>query len=58
MWKPISTAPEGIPVRTRVSDSSGVRNDQTLVRQGNRWFTGQGRNAMYVYYQPTEWAAY
>lgn len=50
-WNPISTAPENAIVMTKIDDHKGVRNEQTMRRQGNLWFAGE----MYVYYQPTHW---
>lgn len=52
-WQPIETAPEGIVVRTMISDERGDRNDQPLLRQGRLWFSPD--MTMYVYYQPTHW---
>lgn len=51
-WKEISTAPEGIPVLTKIDDYRGARNEQVMTKQGNLWFLESG---MYVYYQPTHW---
>lgn len=44
---------EGIPVDTKIDDADGLRNEQTLKRQGSLWFFPDG--SMYVYYQPTHW---
>lgn len=52
-WKPIETAPENIPVMTKIDDRHGVRNQQPLKRKGRLWWTLDG--AMYVYYTPTHW---
>lgn len=52
-WQPISTAPEGKAVLTKIDDTRGVRNIQTLERHGQLWFTDDG--GMYVFYQPTHW---
>lgn len=52
-WQPIRSAPEGVIVRTKVSDARGDRNDQPLKRHGRLWWTPDG--AMYVYYEPTHW---
>ena len=51
MWNPISSAPEGQAVMTKIDDSLGERNEQVMVKNGNLWFAGE----MYVYYQPTHW---
>lgn len=53
-WQPISTAPNGVVVSTKIDDSNGVRNVQKLKRDGNLWWMPCG--TMYVYYQPTHWA--
>lgn len=53
-WKPISTAPEGVVVRTKIDDSDGARNDQNLKRFNVLWYFPDG--SMYVYYTPTHWA--
>ena len=50
-WQPISSAPEGVPVETKIHDGQGARNQQVMVRRGRLWFTG----GMYVYYEPTHW---
>lgn len=55
-WQPISTAPEGVLVHTKVDDENGCRNESKMVRRGRLWYTGTGKNAMYVYYMPTHWA--
>jgi hypothetical protein len=52
-WRPIASAPENVVVRTKIDDGQGVRNDQTLKRQGNLWWFPDG--SMYVYYRPTHW---
>ena len=36
---------------TKIEDADGGRNEQILVRNGNRWFNGD----MYVYCYPTHW---
>lgn len=54
-WEPITSAPEGIEVETKIDDSGGVRNEQNLVRQGSFWFFPD--RSMYVYYRPTHWRA-
>lgn len=48
--------PDGVEVMTKIDDGRGVRNEQTLVRQGGLWFTGLDYN-LYVYYTPTHWKA-
>jgi hypothetical protein len=40
-------------VMTRIDDAQGVRNEQTLKRRGNLWWTPDGE--IYVYYTPTHW---
>jgi hypothetical protein len=40
-------------VETKVDEGAGVRNEQTLKRQGNLWFFPDG--SMHVYYCPTHW---
>jgi hypothetical protein len=40
-------------VMTKIDDAAGVRNKQTLKRQGRLWFYPDG--SMYVYYTPTHW---
>lgn len=52
-WKPIETAPENKEVLTKIDDSHGERNVQSLVRQGRLWFFPD--KSMYVYYAPTHW---
>lgn len=54
MWNKISIKPmpEGVRVRTKISDDSGERCDAILKKQGNICFLDGG---MYVYYQPTHW---
>jgi hypothetical protein len=50
-WQPIETAPERIPVETKIHDEHGARNVQVMKRTGRLWWIGE----MYVYYQPTHW---
>lgn len=45
--------PENVVVETKVDDERGLRNGQTLKRQGNLWWAPDG--SMYVYYTPTHW---
>lgn len=52
-WKTINSAPEGVIIKTKVDDVNGVRNEQTLIKQGNLFFTPD--KSMYVYYTPTHW---
>lgn len=52
-WRPISTAPEGVEVNTKLMDGMGSRNEQTLKRKGSLWWFPDG--SMYVYYTPTHW---
>lgn len=37
-WQPISSAPEGIVVNTKIDDGVSVRNGQQLKRRGRLWF--------------------
>lgn len=57
-WKRITPTepPEGQPVRTRINDARGPRNEGILYRQGSLWFFEDG--SMYVYYTPTEYVPY
>ena len=52
-WQSIETAPDGVEVMTKIDDERGVRNEQSLRRQGNLWFFPD--MSMYVYYAPTHW---
>lgn len=52
-WQPITTAPEGVEVATKIDDAHGARNETTLVRKGALWFFPD--MSMYVYYRPTHW---
>lgn len=54
-WQPISNAPEGVVVETKIDDARGVRNEQRLIRKGRLWFFDD--MSMYVYYTPTHWRA-
>ena len=47
--------PEDLPVRTKIDDDKGARNEQTMYFQRGLWWIGEGRDAMYVYYFPTHW---
>ncbi len=49
----VNEAPEGVEVETKIDDADGCRNVQTLIRQGNLWWTSDMK--MYVYYRPTHW---
>jgi len=51
MWNPISTAPEGRLVMTKIDDVDGVRNERVMLRNRTLWFVGD----TYVYYAPTHW---
>ncbi len=52
-WRPISSAPEGVEVETKIHDANGERNIQNLMLYcGLWWFPDR---SMYVYYQPTDW---
>ena len=52
-WLPAQEAPEGIVVETKIDDAQGVRNVQTLRREGNLWFIPEA--GMHVYYTPTHY---
>lgn len=52
-WQSIDSAPNGVPVLTKIHDERGERNEQPLKRQGRLWFFIDG--SMYVYYTPTHW---
>jgi hypothetical protein len=45
--------PEGVVVETKIDDHRGVRNEQSLVRQGGLMFFPD--KSMYCYYWPTHW---
>lgn len=52
-WNDIQSAPQNVEIETKISDSSGERNIQNLIRQDNLfWHTDM---SMYVYYTPTHW---
>lgn len=53
-WQPISSAPEGVVLNTKIVDGLGERNESKLKKQGRLWFLPDG--GMYVYYTPTLWA--
>jgi hypothetical protein len=53
-WQPISTAPEGELVMTKIDDAKGARNEQPLAKFGRLWFVDE-RKSMYVYYEPNFW---
>lgn len=56
MWHPITLAPDGELVETKIDDEHGERNVQTMTRRGRLWWINEGQaNAMYVYYEPTHW---
>ena len=50
-WKPISSAPNGKVVMTKIDDKRGCRNEQAMYRDGGRWWMSDG--STYVYYTPT-----
>lgn len=52
-WQPIKTAPERVPVLTKIDDGRGARNEAVLKRAGRLWWFADG--SMYVYYAPTHW---
>lgn len=55
-WQPISLAPHGEEVWTKIDDEHGERNVAQLTRHGNLWWTHPDRSqGMYVYYTPTHW---
>lgn len=55
MWISCATRlpDEGVEVDTKIDDADGLRNEQSLVRQGRLWFHPD--MSMYVYYTPTHW---
>ena len=54
-WIPTTAQlPEaGVEVETKIEDDRGIRNQQSLVRDGSLWFFPD--RTMYVYYTPTHW---
>lgn len=52
-WQPITLAPAGEVVMTKIDDGRGVRNEQALKRNGSLWWYPDG--SIYVYYTPTHW---
>lgn len=55
-WQPISLAPAGEEVWTKIDDGNGERNVAKLTRQGRLWYTDlDPSKGMYVYYTPTHW---
>lgn len=48
--------PNGFPVKTKIDDGKGIRNEAILIRKNNLWFLADG--SMYVYYTPTHWMPY
>lgn len=56
-WQPIESAPEGVPVLTKIDDERGPRNEAVLTRKGRLWWTTNKsiHEAIYVYYAPTHW---
>ncbi len=53
-WFPIESSPPDVLVMTKIDDEHGVRNEQSMIRKGNLWYTSEG--GMYVYYTPTHWS--
>lgn len=49
--------PDGTIVMTKIDDGAGVRNEQSLSFLRGLWWAGEGRDATYVYYNPTHWKA-
>lgn len=47
----VRVPPDGALVETKIDDEHGVRNVQTMTREGRLWYAG----GMYVYYTPTHW---
>lgn len=57
-WMPIETAPNNVPVMTKIDDERGSRNAQVMTRRGRLWWIDKaGAPEMYVYYSPTHWRA-
>lgn len=46
---------DGTRVMTKIDDGKGVRNEQPMYFLRGLWWIGEGRDAMYVYYNPTHW---
>ena len=46
---------DGVVVSSKIDDKRGIRNEQSLVRQGGLWFFPD--MSMYVYYVPTHWTS-
>lgn len=55
MWNNTTrqSPPIKVVVNTKIDDSQGVRNEQTLYFDGKLWWHPDG--SMYVYYKPTHW---
>lgn len=53
MWLPSEDAPNDVIVMTKIDDEKGIRNETTLKRVGNLWWTPD--DSMYVYYRPTHY---
>lgn len=51
LWRPISSAPIGVDVETKIDDEKGERNHQVMSFDGKLWWAGE----IYVYYVPTHW---
>jgi hypothetical protein len=45
--------PQNVPLLTCIIQDGNIRNEQTLVKQGNLWWTPD--MSMYVYYSPTHY---
>jgi len=45
--------PKNTPLKTKISDEKGERNEAVLIKQGGLWWTSDMK--MYVYYTPTHW---
>jgi hypothetical protein len=54
MWQTIETAPNNIPIMTKIDDGNGCRNECVLIKRNNLWFIPD--ISMYVYYTPTHWS--
>lgn len=59
-WKTIESAPEGVPILTKIDDEHGARNETVLVKRTR--IPGKTRpmfwapdGSIYVYYEPTHW---
>lgn len=50
-WKTIESAPQDVPLMTKIDDAKGCRNEQIMTLQGRLWYAGD----MYVCYSPTHY---